>query len=367
MVSFGGPAAHVGYFRKAFVQDRKWMDDRTFASTLALCQFLPGPASSQLGFAIGRHRGGFAGAWAAFLGFTLPSFLLMAGLAVATSRGEMPSWFDGVVTGLKWLAVVVVADAVLGMFRSFCQHRLTQALCVGTAAWMLLMPGLYGQFGALIAAALLGMRMLRPTPDQEPTTSSRELERASIRWVPLVLFGIVFALSCTVVLGMFGPFFRTGSLVFGGGHVVLPLLQSSVDGVSSDRFLLGYAAAQGIPGPMFTLASFLGAEIHSGHAWGGALIATLGIFLPGFLLVLALSDVWHRLSEIPNLAGAVAGLNAAVVGLLLAALYQPVFASAIHAPAHMAYVMIGFYVLRALRWPVLAIVAGFALAGWGLG
>ena len=355
--SFGGPAAHVGYFRKAFVEGQKWLDEEAYARLLALSQFLPGPGSSQLGFSIGCRRGGVLGGVLAFLGFTLPSFVLMVLLASATAGGDTPEWFAGMVKGLKWLAVVVVADATLSMFRSFCQGRLTMGICVFTAAALLVYPGLFAQFGCLIAAAIVGAFWMA-------SHSAAAGERASLRWLPLIIFLVLFAVTLIGFGGMAAGFYQAGSLVFGGGHVVLPLLQSGYsDSVSPDRFLLGYATAQAVPGPMFTLASFLGAELHPESPWLGGFMATLGIFLPGFLLVLAFGDAWEKLAKRPMLAGAVAGLNAAVVGLLMAALYQPVFTSAVMQSRDFAIVAVGFFALRGLRLPLLVIVAGFALLG----
>lgn len=358
--SFGGPAAHVGYFRTTFVEGRQWLDEAAFARLLALSQFLPGPGSSQLGFAIGCRRGGILGGLLAFLGFTLPSFAIMALLASSNADGEGATYYEGCIKGLKWLAVVVVADATLGMFRNFCQTRLTQGFCIGTAAALLMAPGLLAQFGCLVLAAILGIAFLSKVPETSPS-----LERPRIRWIPLILFAVLFGATLLGLGGLGAGFYQAGSLVFGGGHVVLPLLQSGFsDSVPADRFLLGYAAAQAIPGPMFTMASFLGAEIQFGNsAWLGALIATVSIFLPGFLLILAFSDAWDQLAQRPKLAGAVAGLNAAVVGLLLAALYKPVFISAVQVPWHFAIVAIGFYALRGLKVPLLYIVLAFGLAG----
>ena len=326
---------------------------------MALSQFLPGPGSSQLGFAIGCRRGGVIGGLLAFLGFTLPSFAIMVLISSATQTDDTQSWFGGVVQGLKWLAVVVVADATLSMFLSFCQSKLTMGLCVATAAALLITPGLIAQFGCLILAAIIGVTFL--SKGQQKSNAS---ERAKIHLVPLTLFAVLFVVTLLGIGGLVAGFYQAGSLVFGGGHVVLPLLQSGYsDSVSQDRFLLGYASAQAVPGPMFTLASFLGAEISPGKPWLGGLITTLGIFIPGFLLMLAFGDAWEVLAKRPKLAGSVAGLNAAVVGLLLAALYQPVFVSAVKLPLHFAIIAVGFYALRGLKLPLLVIVGGFAITG----
>lgn len=362
--SFGGPAAHVGYFRKQFVERLAWLEEETFGNLFALSQFLPGPGSSQLGFAIGCHRAGPMGGIAAFLGFTLPSFLIMLGLAIslADDAKEMPSVLQGVLHGLKLLAVVVVVDATLGMFKSFCKCRLTAGLCVATAVTLLIWPGMFMQLAALCMAAALGIMFLRSIEDVKPKQS----KKIRPNWIPLVVFAVLF-IGTPFLPGsdLFPGFFQAGSLVFGGGHVVLPLLQShSVSsGLNPDQFLVGYAAAQAVPGPMFTLATFLGAEITPQSALMGATIATAGIFLPGFLLILGLKDVWQSLMAAPRLNGAARGLNAAVVGLLLAACYHPVFTSSVGSPVDFAVVVIGYYLLKSIKFPVLGLVLAFAAAG----
>ena len=360
LISFGGPAAHVGYFHRRFVEELQWLDEAEFARLLALTQFLPGPASSQLGFAIGRVRGGVSGAVAAFVAFTLPSFLLMALLGIyATS---LPDWLQGgAITGLKWLAVIVVADAVWNMGQRFCARGLTRTIAVLVAMLLVLWPALAGQMLALLVAAAIGWRWLRP--DQATPLTGKRVWR---RWplVAFALFAIVALLPSGRVLSLWNDFFAAGSLVFGGGHVVLPLLQELVGPeMSPDQFLAGYAAAQAVPGPMFSLASYLGAVLLPASPWWGALIATLAIFLPGFLLVLGLMEGWQWLSSRPALAGAVAGINAAVVGLLLAALYQPVFISAVHDLWDLLIVMAGFVVLRSKTVPLWGMVLGMAALG----
>ena len=364
LISFGGPAAHVGYFHQRFVVQLQWLSEADFARLLALTQFLPGPASSQLGFAIGRVRGGVAGAFVAFVGFTLPSFLLMALLAMYAAA--LPEWLQGgVVTGLKWLAVVVVADAVWNMGARFCTAPLTRGLALGVALLLVLWPALWGQVAALLLAAAVGWHWLRPA-NVEPLQG-----KPVWRWLPLgllVLLALVAVLPAGRLLGLWNDFFTAGALVFGGGHVVLPLLQELVGPqMSPDSFLTGYAAAQAVPGPMFSLAAYLGAVLLPASPWWGALLATLAIFLPGFLLVLGMMEGWQWLSSRPALAGAVAGINAAVVGLLLAALYQPVFVSAVHDGWDLLVVVAGFVVLRSktvLLWGMLLGMAGLGvLAG----
>lgn len=361
-ISFGGPVAHIGYFRTAFVERLKWLDDAAYGRLIALSQFLPGPSSSQVGFAIGYQRAGVAGGVAVFLGFTLPSFLLLFLLATAGGTLTDTVYFGGFVKGLKLLAVVVVADAVLGMYSSFCKGRLTGALCILTASALLIAPSMATQFAVLAAGALVGWRFLR-------TSEAPSGGRLRCAWLPLTLFsilliGLPFLASLSPNVDLLSRFYQTGSLVFGGGHVVLPLLQQTVgDALSIDRFLLGYAAAQAIPGPMFTLSAFLGAEMTPDHALIGALIAVLGIFLPGFLLILSFHDTWETLARKPGAAGAVAGVNASVVGLLLAALYQPVFVNAVFSPLDLSLAIIGFFLLRVVRLPILPLVAFFVVAG----
>ena len=361
-ISFGGPVAHLGYFRTAFVDRLKWLDEAAYGRLVALSQFLPGPSSSQVGFAIGYQRAGVAGGVAVFLGFTLPSFVLLYLLAIAGSTVTDTVYFGGFVKGLKLLAVVVVADAVIGMYSTFCRSRLTGAFCILTASVLLVAPSMATQFAVLAAGALAGWRFLRAP--EAPSGG-----RLRFSWLPLTLFfllliGLPFLATLSPDLDLLSRFYQAGSLVFGGGHVVLPLLQQTVgDALPIDRFLLGYAAAQAIPGPMFAMSAFLGAEMTPDHALAGALIAVLGIFLPGFLLILSFHDTWETLARKPGAAGAVAGVNASVVGLLLAALYQPVFVNAVFSSLDLALVIIGFFLLRALRLPILALVAFFAAAG----
>ncbi|MBL7249988.1 chromate efflux transporter [Alcanivorax marinus] len=361
-VSFGGPAAHVGYFHRRFVTGLGWLDNDTFARLLALTQFLPGPASSQLGFAIGRHRAGLPGALVAFVGFTLPSFLLM--LALALYATHLPETvLGGLVQGLKWLAAVVVADAVLNMAGKFCRDRLTLALAVFTAAALWLWPGIATQLVALLVAALIAQ-----TRHQDRQGDPASATAAAPRRWPLLAFALIWALLWLLpddgLARLAGDFYSAGALVFGGGHVVLPLLQGLVgERLPGDAFLTGYAAAQAVPGPMFSLAAYLGALLAPGAPWIGALTATLAIFLPGFLLVLGLGDAWQRLANRPALAGAVTGINAAVVGLLLAAFYDPVLRSAVHGGLDLVMVGVGFLLVRWGRVPLVWLVVGMAVLG----
>ncbi|ASX13344.1 chorismate-binding protein [Aeromonas dhakensis] len=354
-ISFGGPAAHIGYFQRTFVERLGWLTQAEFAQLLALCQLLPGPASSQLGFAIGRQRAGLSGALAAFAGFTLPSFLLL--LAAAIGLGQLGNnvWLDAALHSLKLLALVVVADAVLTMSRQFCKTTLNQGIMVATAAALWWQPGLLTQLVMLAGAALLCAHQAdhSGTPLPSAGTVSRP------HWPTLLLFALLF-IGLPLLGGPVGQlvadFYRAGSLVFGGGHVVLPLLaESAGHSLSQQQLLTGYSLAQLVPGPMFTLATYLGAQLLPATPLDGALLATLALFLPGFLLLWAMGPCWQSWLARPRLAGAVAGINAAVVGLLLAALYQPVWQRAVLAPTDLALAAVGFYLLRALRLPILAL------------
>ncbi|MFT4692143.1 MAG: chromate efflux transporter [Verrucomicrobiia bacterium] len=366
--SFGGPAAHLGYFRRVFVEQLEWLDEKAYARLIALGQFLPGPGSSQVGFALGCQRAGLAGGLAAFIGFTTPSFLLMYALSAASAGVLESGWFTGLVHGLKLLAVVVVTDATLNMFKSFCRTILTRILCALTTLTLLLQSGVITQLGSLMIAAIIGSMAIRSEDGNAPKTAGAS-DSESLRIAPLALFGFLFLALPFVApewsaAKLFAEFYHTGSLVFGGGHVVLPLLQSQLgDTVSPDRFLTGYAAAQGVPGPMFSLAAFLGAEMTPHDRFIGALVATLGIFLPGFLLVLGLQGAWERLAAKPRLAGAVTAINASVVGLLAAAWYKPVFIGAFTQNLDLLWMGMGFAALRFLKVPIVVMVIGFAVLG----
>jgi chromate transporter len=363
-ISFDGPAAHMGYFRQHFVEKLGWIKDDDFAQIVALSQFLPGPGSSQTGFAIGYQKGGLMGAIAAFVGFTLPSFIIMVILAaLSTTLMEAPL-YKGVVQGLKLMAVLIVADATWGMYKSFCKGKLTSALCFLSALALILTPSLSVQMLVLVLAALVGVTLLK-TKGKANTIPSR------VSMAPLVLFALILAIPFLPVsligLNIFNDFFQAGSLVFGGGHVVLPLLQSLLGGeVPTDTFLTGYAAAQAVPGPMFTFASFLGYELMPSNPLLGAFIATIGVFIPGFLLMLGFLKSWQSLSQTPVLGGAVAGVNAAVVGLLLSALYNPVFISAVTQISDIILLIVGFIIFKKMKAPIVILVAFFALSGAAL-
>jgi chromate transporter len=361
-VSFGGPAAHIGYFQRTFVERLGWLSQAEFAQLLALCQLLPGPASSQLGFAIGRHKAGLGGALAAFLGFTLPSFLLLMAAAIGVGQLTANLWLDAALHGLKLLALVVVADAVLTMSRQFCKTALAQGIMVATAAALWWQPGLLTQLGLLLGAALLCARVGESQAQVPQPSPTQPISMRQPHWPTLLLFALLFVGLPLLATGpasqLVADFYRAGSLVFGGGHVVLPLLQESVGHtLNEQQFLTGYSLAQLVPGPMFTLATYLGAQLLPTTPLAGALLATLALFLPGFLLLWALGPCWQGWLARPRLAGAVIGINAAVVGLLLAALYQPVWQSAVQVPTDLALAAVGFYLLRILKLPILVIAA----------
>ncbi|MCF5890969.1 chromate efflux transporter [Aeromonas veronii] len=365
-ISFGGPAAHIGYFQRTFIQRLGWLTQAEFARLLALCQLLPGPASSQLGFAIGRHRAGLGGALSAFLGFTLPSFLLL--LAAAIGIGQLGSnlWLDAALHGLKLLALIVVADAVLTMSRQFCATGMTQGIMVVTAAALWWQPGLLTQLLMLVGAALICACSQRGAGSVPASAELPSAASSQPHWPTLLLFGVLFIglpLLGSPLGQLVADFYRAGSLVFGGGHVVLPLLQESVGHtLNEQQFLTGYSLAQLVPGPMFTLATYLGAQLQPEMPMIGALLATLALFAPGFLLLWAVGPCWQQWLARPRLAGAVTGINAAVVGLLLAALYQPVWQSSVLAPTDLALAAIGFYLLRVVKLPIPAIAALLVMA-----
>lgn len=363
-ISFGGPAAHIGYFRQTFVQQRGWLTDDEYAQIVALSQFLPGPGSSQVGFAIGYLRGGLAGACAAFLGFTLPSVLLMLAIAALSSRLLEQALFLHLVHGLKLLAVLVVADAAWGMYQAFCRQKQTVIICFLTAVMLLCLPGLLTQITVLVLAALIGALRLRPAPSFSHSRTDYTLSWWPLGIFSLLLIGLPLIRSELPLISVFHDFFQAGSLVFGGGHVVLPLLQNLLSQqITTDTFLTGYAAAQAVPGPMFTFATFLGYALSPDDPLAFALIATLAIFLPGFLLLLGVLKHWRVLANIPVIHGALSGVNASVVGLLIAALYQPVFVSAVSSPYDIACLLLGLLLMKTLRLPILVLVAYFALSG----
>lgn len=365
-ISFGGPAAHIGYFQHTFVQKLAWLSNDSYAKLIALSQILPGPGSSQLGFAIGLQKAGLAGGIAAFIGFTLPSFVLMYWLAEAVSFENPSSWLISVSSGLKMLAVVIVLDAVITMFKSFCKTRLSILVMLLSILLLVIYQSFYTQIVVLLAAMVIGI------VTSKNSTANINIGQVlkKISWLPLLLFITLFLVSLGLAhfdsfAGLFAIFYKNGSLVFGGGHVVLPLLQMSIgDALTEQQFLFGYAAAQGVPGPMFTMATFMGAQWLDSTPLVGAALATLGIFLPGFLLILMLNKSWQSLFNHPKFIGASTSINAAVVGFLVFALYDPVFTNAVHSYVDFGLVVIGFVCLKLFRPPILLMLGVFILFGF---
>jgi len=372
LTSFGGPVAHLGYFREAFVQRRRWIGDQAYADLVALCQFLPGPASSQVGIGIGLAKAGLPGACAAWLGFTLPSALLLVvfGYGVAAWQEVLPA---GVLHGLKVVAVAVVAQAVWGMARTLCPDAPRATLAVLAAAAVLALPSAATQVAVIFAGALAGLLALRAGEEaggaalRIPLGKGLASVALALFFVLLVALPLWAAASPSQTLALVDSFYRAGSLVFGGGHVVLPLLQSEVvppGWVTDDAFLAGYGAAQAVPGPLFTFAAYLGTVSEPApNGWLGALICLLAIFAPSFLLVVGALPFWESLRRQAVVRRALVGVNAAVVGLLLAALYDPVWTSAILAPRDFILALVAFTALMFWKLPPWLVVILTAAGG----
>jgi len=372
LTSFGGPVAHLGYFREEFVRRRRWLDDKSYADLVALCQFLPGPASSQVGIAVGLLRGGYAGALAAWIGFTLPSAVAMVlfGYGIgALGDASGSGWLHG----LKVAAVAVVAQAVLGMARTLAPDRARATLAVAAAIIALGAPSSWGQIGAIALGGIVGALLLRGGADVAPAALPLSVSRALGALLLTAFFALLIGLPLLAAaipsqaLKDFDAFYRAGSLVFGGGHVVLPLLQASVvppGWVGNDAFLAGYGAAQAVPGPLFTFAAYLGTVMEpEPNGWIGASICLIAIFLPSFLLVIGALPFWEELRRRPVAQAALRGVNAAVVGLLLAALYQPVWTVGITSAADFALAVAAFLLLFMWQTPPWLVVILSAAAG----
>ena len=373
VTSFGGPVAHIGYFRDEFVTRRQWLSERSYADVVALCQFLPGPASSQTGMAIGLSLAGFAGALAAWVGFTLPSAILLVlfALGVGAWGDALPA---GLLHGLKLVAVAVVTQAVWGMGRTFCADRPRIAIAALACSAMLLVPAAWIQVAVIVLAGLAGVLLFRPAAqdahDPLPMSVSRPVAAILLAAFFVLLFGLPLLEQVFPgqPLAMLSAFYRAGSLVFGGGHVVLPLLHAEVvprGWVSNDTFLAGYGAAQAVPGPLFTFAAFLGAAAGAPpNGWAGGLLCLVGIFLPSFFLVVGALPFWEQLRRSLKTRAALSGINAAVVGLLLAALYQPVWVSAVRTSPDFCLVLAALVLLIAWKLPPWLVVLLSGAAGW---
>jgi len=372
LTSFGGPVAHLGYFRAEFIERRHWLDEGAYADIVALCQFLPGPASSQTGISIGLLRAGLPGALCAWLGFTAPSALAMIlfGYGV-TALGNLAdsAWLHG----LKIVAVAVVAQAVWGMARNLCPDRERATIAVGVAMVVLAIPSALGQIGAIAGGGLVGWWLLRngpQLPEQELLAIHlpRAWSIAALASFVALLVGLpmLAAANPSHALALFDSFYRSGSLVFGGGHVVLPLLQAAVvppGWVTNDAFLAGYGAAQAVPGPLFTFSAYLGTVMGPApNGWLGGLICLAAIFLPSFLLLIGVLPFWDTLRRRSGVRSALRGVNAAVVGLFLVALYRPVWTSAILGPADFAIGILAFLMLALWAMPPWLVVIFGAVA-----
>ena len=377
LTAFGGPIAHLGYFRDEFVLRRKWLDDAGYADLVALCQFLPGPASSQVGFSIGVLRGkGLLGGLAAWVAFTLPSALLLFAFALGAASMTGPV-AQGVIHGLKLVAVAVVAQALWGMAKTLTPDRFRAAIALGALALVTIAGGTFGQVGAIAAGAVAGLLVCRA----EPSTSGGHFAVPVGRSAALMAFALFMSLlilppllavgTGSKALALFDAFYRAGAMVFGGGHVVLPLLQNQVVApgwVTPEAFLAGYGAAQAVPGPLFTFAAFLGAvSAPQPNGLAGACIALVAVFLPGLLLVYGMLPFWDGLRRLPRAQAAMRGANAAVVGILAAAFYNPVWSSAVHAPLDFALALAGFLLLVVWKAPPWIVVLLLAVAGASMG
>ncbi len=378
LTSFGGPIAHLGYYRTEFVERRRWLSEAAYADLVALCQLLPGPASSQVSFAVGLSRGGLAGGLAAWLGFTLPSAVAMVLFArgAAALTGPLSA---GMLHGLQVVAVAVVAQAVWSMARSLCPDRPRATIAVVATLIVTAAPTAIGQIGAILAGAVAGAWLFREAPaivasERLSVRVPRALAVAALALFALLLIGLPIAAAVSPVpaVAVAEAFYRAGAFVFGGGHVVLPLLHASVvepGWVSEDAFLSGYGAAQAVPGPLFTFAAYLGAIMQPPPSgWLGAALCLVAIFLPGLLLVLGVLPFWVTLGRAPLMAASLRGVNAAVVGVLLGALYDPVWTKGIGGPADFALALVAFALLviwKAPPWLVVLISAAGGAAVFG--
>lgn len=365
--SFGGPVAHLGYFHNEYIQRRKWMDEKSYADLIALCQFLPGPASSQVGIGIGVMRAGLLGGIVSFIGFTLPSVialiifaLILQGLDVADA---------GWIHGLKIVAVAVVAHAILGMAKNLTPDLKRKTIALLALVTTLLWQTAFTQVGVILLAGLLGFQLYKQHSESEDSDIRVPISKWFATFCLVLFFGLLILLpilrEATTLnwIAMFDSFYRSGSLVFGGGHVVLPLLEREfvpTGWLSEEAFLAGYGAAQAVPGPLFTFAAYLGAVM---NGWQGGLLATAAIFLPAFLLIYGTLPFWDSLRRNPKIKGALMGVNAAVVGILISAFYHPIWTSSILSPIDFAFAAILFSMLVYWKLPPWIIVVTGAIGG----
>lgn len=367
LTSFGGPVAHLGYFHNEYILRRKWMDEKSYADLVALCQFLPGPASSQVGIGIGVMRAGVLGGIISFIGFTLPSVLALIIFALILQGLNIGD--AGWIHGLKIVAVAVVAHAILGMAKNLTPDLKRKAIALFALVGTLLWQTAFTQVGVIILSAIIGFLLYRQHADNNDENIKFPISKGFAVICLILFFGLLFLLpilrevTSLNWIAMFDSFYRSGSLVFGGGHVVLPLLEREfvpTGWLSKDEFLAGYGAAQAVPGPLFTFAAYLGAVM---NGWQGGLLATIAIFLPAFLLILGALPFWDSLRRNPKIKGALMGVNAAVVGILIAAFYQPIWTSSILAPIDFAFAAILFSMLVYWKLPPWVIVVTGAIGG----
>ena len=374
LTSFGGPIAHLGYFREEFVVKRQWLNEQAYADWVALCQFLPGPASSQVGIALGLMRGGYMGALMAWLGFTLPSalFLIFCALSLSNDAYAVPA---AILHGFKIAAVAIVAQAVWGMASKLCRTVPTVSMMLISACLVLWLPVVWLPVAVILVMAMAGAILFSPAQPMYSDIAmvSPITKNTGAIWLALFVLGLLgLPILATLFphqnIAVMDAFYCSGSLVFGGGHVVLPLLQSetvAAHWVSNDVFLAGYGLAQMVPGPLFTFAAFLGASMNDmGSAWLGGLTALLAIFLPSFLLVFGVLPFWQQLRHYRQIQGALVAVNAAVVGILLAALYQPVWTSAIVHSKDFSLALAAFVALVFWRLPSWLVVSATGLLAW---
>jgi chromate transporter len=373
--SFGGPIAHIGYYHEEFVVRRRWLSEQTFVDLVALCQFLPGPASSQTAFAIGLIRAGYGGALAAWAGFTLPSAILMVLFAYGADALSGPLG-AGLLHGLKLVAVAIVAQAVWGMARSLCPDRERASIATLSTLIILFSTSSVAQMGAILLGGALGLWLCRGTSvmtdGRLAVAVTRRVGFSALAAFFILLIGLPIAqmLSGSSALALFDAFYRSGALVFGGGHVVLPLLREAFVApgwVSDDAFLAGYGAAQALPGPLFTFAAYLGTVVHpTPHGVAGAALGRFGIFLPGVLVLLGALPFWDGFRRRVVAQAAMRGVNAAVVGLLGAALYNPLWTTSVKSPGDFGLALVGFVLLAVWRLPPVVVVIGTAISGAAL-
>jgi len=373
ITSFGGPIAHIGYFREEIVVRRRWLDDAAFTDVVALCQFLPGPASSQVGFSLGLIRASYVGGLAAWLGFALPSAVLMTLFAYGAHVLAGPTG-TGLIHGLKLVAVAIIAQAVWGMARTLCPDRQRASIACVSALIILFSGSSIAQIGAILLGGTAGFWMCRASTPISANSlgfpASRRVGLIALSAFFLLLFVLPALAGFSPGIALFDAFYRSGALVFGGGHVVLPLLRDAFvtpGWVSEDTFLAGYGAAQALPGPLFTFAAYLGTVVrHSPNGVAGAVFGLIGIFLPGILILLGALPFWDGLRRCVGAQATMSGINAAVVGLLGAALYDPVWTSSVKSSGDFAVALTSFVLLTAWRAPPLVVVILGALSGIAL-